>query len=79
MTNISEGSMAIFFRGKLPKGAVTTANFKLPGVATPLEPKVQIAWMDDSGRAGLRFTDLPKDSREQLDRWLASQLEKRSN
>ena len=79
MTNISEGGMAIFFRGKLPKGAVTTANFKLPGVATPLEPKVQIAWMDDSGRAGLRFTDLSKDSREQLDRWLASQLEKRSN
>jgi len=79
MTNISEGGMAIFFRGKLPKGAVSTANFKLPGVATPLEPKVQIAWMDDSGRAGLRFTDLSKDSREQLDRWLASQLEKRSN
>jgi CheY-like chemotaxis protein len=76
VTNLSEGGMAIFSRGKLPKGSVSTANFKLLGIATPLEPTVQIAWMDDSGRAGLRFTDMPKDSREQLDTWLASQGEK---
>ena len=76
VTNLSEGGMAIFSRGKQPKGSVSTANFELPGIATPLEPKVQIAWMDDSGRAGLRFTEMPKDSREQLDTWLASQGEK---
>ena len=76
VTNISEGGMAIFFRGQLPKGGVTTANFKLPGAATPLEPKVEVAWVDDSGRAGMRFIDIPKDSREHLDRWLAEQGEK---
>jgi ActR/RegA family two-component response regulator len=75
ITNISEGGMAIFFRGKFPLGSVS-ANFKLPGAATPLEPKVQVAWMDDSGRAGLRFVDLPKDSRTQLDHWLTEQCEK---
>jgi hypothetical protein len=58
------------------KASVSTANFKLLGIATPLEPTVQIAWMEDSGRAGLRFTDMLKDSREQLDTWLASQGEK---
>jgi DNA-binding response OmpR family regulator len=79
VTNLSEGGMAIFFRGKLPKGSISTAEFKLPGFATPLEPKVQIAWMDDSGRAGLRFTDMPKESREQLDQWLAAQLDQRKN
>jgi len=79
VTNLSEGGMAIFFRGKLPKGGISTANFKLPELATPLEPKVQIAWMDDAGRAGLRFTDMPKDSRDQLERWLAAQLENRPN
>lgn len=72
ITNISEGGMAIFFRGKFPPGSVS-ANFKLPGVATPLEPKVQLAWMDDSGRAGLQFFDLAKDLREQLDQWLTEQ------
>jgi len=76
LTNISEGGMAIFFRGSLPKGAVSTVSFKLPGAATPLEPKVQIAWMDESGRAGLRFIDVPKESRVQLDAWLNEQCEK---
>jgi hypothetical protein len=32
--------------------------------------------MDDSGRAGLRFFDLPKGLREQLDQWLTEQCEK---
>ncbi|MGA9798314.1 MAG: PilZ domain-containing protein [Terriglobales bacterium] len=73
LTNISEGGMAVFFRASLPKGAVSTVCFKLPGTATPLEPKVQIAWMDDSGRAGLRFVDMDKASRSQLDAWLAEQ------
>ena len=75
VTNISEGGMAIFFRGRFPVGSVS-ANFKLPGTATPLEPKVLVAWMDDSGRAGLRFVDLPKGSREQLDQWLSEQCQK---
>jgi DNA-binding NtrC family response regulator len=76
ITNISEGGMAIFFRGQLPKGAISTANFKLPGTATPLEPKVQIAWMDESGHAGLRFSEMPKEALEQLNQWLAGQMEK---
>jgi CheY-like chemotaxis protein len=75
MTNISEGGMAIFFRGKLPPGSLSSASFKLPGAASPLEPKIQVAWMDDSGRAGLRFIDMPADSRELLDGWLAEQKE----
>jgi c-di-GMP-binding flagellar brake protein YcgR len=73
VANISEGGMAIFFRGHLPKGGVSTVNLQLPGVATLLEPKVQIAWMDDSGRAGLRFIDMPRESHEQLNLWLAGQ------
>ena len=76
LTNISDGGMAIFFRGSLPKGAVSTVSFKLPGAATPLEPKVQIAWMDETGRAGLRFIDVPKESRVQLDAWLNEECEK---
>jgi CheY-like chemotaxis protein len=75
ITNISEGGMAIFFRGKFPSGRVS-ANFTLAGGGNPLEPKVQVAWMDDSGRAGLRFFELTKELREQLDQWLTAQCEK---
>jgi hypothetical protein len=60
----------------LPKGSISTAKLRLPGAATPLEPKVQIAWVDESGRAGLRFTDIPRESRDQLDDWLADQCGK---
>ncbi len=76
LTNLSEGGMAIFFRGPLPKGSVSTVSFKLPGTASALETKVQIAWIDDAGRAGLRFIEIPKESRAQLDAWLAEQCEK---
>jgi DNA-binding response OmpR family regulator len=72
-TNISEGGMAIFFRGRLPRSGLSTVTFHLPGMATSLETKVNIAWMDDSGRAGLRFTIMSKAARRQLDEWLASQ------
>jgi len=72
ITNISEGGMAIFFRGKFPSGSVS-ASFNLSGGASPLEPKVQVAWMDDSGRAGLQFFDVAKDMRDQLDQWLTEQ------
>lgn len=75
-TNISDGGMAIFFRGKLPKGVVSKVTFKLPGTATPLGPKVQVAWMDGAGRAGLRFTEMEKNAREQLNIWLSEQFEK---
>jgi len=68
--------MAIFFRGPLPKGRVSTVSFNLPGAASALEPKVQVAWMDESGHAGLRFIDVSKESRAQLDAWLAGQSEK---
>jgi CheY-like chemotaxis protein len=76
LTNLSEGGMAIFFRGPFPKGSLSTASFELPGAATPLEPKVQVAWMDNSGHAGLRFIDVPQESRARLDDWLAEQGEK---
>ena len=76
VTNLSEGGMAIFFRGPLPKGGVSTLSFILPGAASALEPKVQVAWMDELGHAGLRFIDVSKESRAQLDAWLAGQSEK---
>jgi ActR/RegA family two-component response regulator len=76
LTNLSEGGMAMFFRGPMPKGSVSSVSFKLPGNASALDTKVQIAWIDDSGRAGLRFIEMPKESRTRLDAWLAEQCEK---
>lgn len=73
-TNISEGGMAIAFKGKMPGGRVSKASFSLPGGILSLEPKVEVAWMDGLGRAGLRFVDMAQNTRAQLDQWLNEQL-----
>ena len=71
VTNLSEGGMAIFFRGPLPKGGVSTVSFNLPGSASTLEPKVHIAWMDESGdeRACASLTWPRNRGRSSMDGW----------
>jgi len=70
MTNLSDGGMAICFRGSFPKGGISKISFQLEGQAGTLECKGQIAWMDGAGRAGIRFTEMPKAQRELLQEWL---------
>src|SRR4051812_4431575 len=70
LTNLSEGGMAIFSRGPLPKGSVSSVSLKLPENASALDPKVQIAWIDVPGRAAFFFIKMPKESRTRLDAWL---------
>lgn len=73
-TNISEGGMAVQFRNRLPKERVIKVQFTLPGTHTSMEPGAELAWVDASGRAGVRFMEVPQTSREQLDRWLTAQI-----
>ena len=69
-TNLSEGGMAIRFRGKLPKGGISKVQFILPGTQVGLEPKADVAWCDGSGRAGLCFKEIPKSVQDRLEDWL---------
>lgn len=73
-TNLSEGGMAIQFRGTLPKASIAKVHFTLPGTHNSLEPKARLAWADGSGRAGIRFDEVSQNSREHLDRWLSSNI-----
>lgn len=74
-TNLSEGGMAIRFRGQLPKGSISKVQFTLPGASVGLEPKADVAWCDGSGRAGLRFTEMPASVRDRLENWLYERME----
>jgi len=73
--NISEGGMAIKFRGKLPNDGVPTVQFTLPTTNNSLETKADLAWADESGHAGLRFMNLTQLSKEHLERWLSTRME----
>ncbi len=74
-TNLSEGGMAVRFTGKLPTRPIVHVQLTLPGTNNSLQPKVELAWVDASGKAGLRFRDLPQSSREHLERWLTTKID----
>jgi CheY-like chemotaxis protein len=73
-TNISDGGMAIRFRGRLPKDGISKVCFTVPESDICMEPKAEFAWVDGAGRAGLRFLDMPRSSQQTLERWLTEQL-----
>jgi CheY-like chemotaxis protein len=75
-TNLSEGGMAVRFPGNLPAGGISKVVFTLPGMQLSMESNVELAWADGHGLAGLRFSGMAQTSREQLERWLLTQMEK---
>lgn len=75
-SNISEGGMAIRYRGNLPKGGLSKVIFQIPGSAEATESKGDLAWSDGGGRAGVRFVDMPINSKLKLEEWLDEQMQR---
>jgi hypothetical protein len=44
-------------------------------VNVSLELKGEIAWADGTGRAGIRFLEVPQSSQYQLEKWLTERLQ----
>lgn len=74
-TNVSEGGMAVRVKGKQLKGGISKVIFTLPGMKSSMEPKAELAWADDKGHVGIRFLEVPPSSREQLESWIAEQMQ----
>jgi CheY-like chemotaxis protein len=45
-------------------------QFKLPGATRLIEADAEVAWENPNGQAGIRFIDLPPDTRHDLKAWL---------
>lgn len=74
-TNLSEGGMALVIEGTVPKNGPLQLAFVLPETSISIETKAQLAWLDGSGRAGVRFIEMARPMKEQLDRWLEARME----
>jgi hypothetical protein len=74
-TNLSEGGIAIRITAKLQKDTPVSVRFTLPATNTSLELKGQVAWIDGSRQAGIRFVEVPQSSQYQLDKWLTDRLQ----
>lgn len=71
--NLSDGGLALRLRGKLPKSGITRVSFTPPGAHACVDAKAEIAWIDGTSSAGIRFVELSLASRQKLGRWLAEQ------
>ncbi|HVM94611.1 MAG TPA: PilZ domain-containing protein [Terriglobales bacterium] len=70
LVNISDGGTLITTsQRELGKGKVYF-EFALPGQKQIVRLSGQVAWQDFSGRAGVRFLDVPQASRRTIQAWL---------
>ncbi len=68
--DISEGGMAIQALAPVEASKVLQLRFDLPGTKKRIQINGEIAWADASGRAGIRFLDLPQQCRDALKEWI---------
>jgi CheY-like chemotaxis protein len=69
-SNISERGIAVRLQEAFPNEPISMLKFMLPESRVPMVAKVQVAWADNLGRAGLRFLELAPTSRTHLEQWL---------
>ena len=73
-TNISEGGMAIRAVAPLTRGDSGILTLTLPDSRGIFEAKTELVWVDGNGRAGVRFTEVSKESRRIFDAWLEEEI-----
>jgi len=70
LLDVTAEGLAIQAAEPLPPAPEVPVRFILPGSSDLVECLGEIIWADDSGRAGVLFSDLPVASRRALKAWL---------
>lgn len=68
--DLSEGGMAIQALAPVEASKVLQLRFDLPGTKKRLQVSGEITWADASGRAGIRFVDVPEQCSSALKDWI---------
>jgi protein TonB len=64
----------------LSDGQIVSVEFKLPGMGTTIRAIGEFARKDNPGRGGgLRFVNLPEETRQQLREWIAGEVSRQEN
>ena len=72
MLDLSEGGAAVRTKEELNHKGPVTVQFTLPHTSVPIRATGEVIWRDRQGRSGIRFVDVPANSRHQLRDWLAA-------
>ncbi len=73
MLDLSEGGAAVQIKQEMNNKGPLTLQFSLPHVPAPIRATGEVMWRDKQGRCGIRFVDVPANSRHSLREWLSSQ------
>lgn len=72
LVDLSEDGLAIQCERQLPAKSKVYFRFTLPGQMKWIQLSGETVWQDSSGRAGIRFVDVPQSARRLLKDWLNS-------
>jgi CheY-like chemotaxis protein len=73
LVNVSQGGMQIHTNDAFDTTTPLQISFELPGIKSALKAQAQIAWQDQRGNMGVRFTKLAAPQERALQLWLAQQ------
>jgi hypothetical protein len=69
VTNLSQGGMGVQTECALPSGPIRL-NFSLPGSGLAVKAMGKVAWTDKQGNAGIRFVQISRRTKRDLQLWL---------
>lgn len=72
LVDLSEEGLAIQCERRLPQKTKVYFRFTLPGQMKWIQLSGDTVWQDSTGRAGIRFVDVPASARRLLQEWLSS-------
>lgn len=70
LLDLSDGGTSLQSDSRLPPACKVYFQFNLPGQQQLVRLSGEVAWQDASGRAGIRFVDVPQSSRRVINGWL---------
>jgi len=73
-SNVSESGLALRSSEALLEGASIKLFFTLPENRSTIEAKAECVWANPNGLAGLRFLEMSKQARRELDTWLEEEI-----
>lgn len=72
LVDLSAEGLAIQSERRLPSKTKVYFRFTLPGQMKWIQLSGDTVWQDSTGRAGIRFIDVPASARKLLNEWLSS-------
>jgi CheY-like chemotaxis protein len=73
LINLSQGGLQVRLDNGFDPNAVSAISFELPGSQSEIKATAKVAWSDNRGNVGIRFSKISAETQSALRLWLAQQ------